>query len=57
MTILGARYIQDEAARQEMARQLLACKPDTGWPVIRLVESLQRSWGHEVMDLSTPSSM
>lgn len=42
---VGARYIKAEASRQELIRQLLACKSTIGWPVERLIGDLKGSWG------------
>ncbi|CAG9944725.1 unnamed protein product [Clonostachys rosea f. rosea IK726] len=39
-----ARLINDEPARQELKRQLLACKKTIGWPVERLVGDLESAW-------------
>ncbi|KAK7213752.1 hypothetical protein V2G26_020930 [Clonostachys chloroleuca] len=39
-----ARLINDEPARQELKRQLLACKKTIGWPVERLVGDLELAW-------------
>ncbi|KAM5386816.1 hypothetical protein ACJZ2D_000109 [Fusarium nematophilum] len=38
------RFIRAEPARQELTRQLLACKSSIGWPVQRLVDGLESFW-------------
>ncbi|KAI8666222.1 hypothetical protein NCS57_00846400 [Fusarium keratoplasticum] len=42
-----ARFINAEPVRQELARQLLACKSSIGWPVERLINDLKSFWGAE----------
>ncbi|KAJ4243966.1 hypothetical protein NW757_010899 [Fusarium falciforme] len=42
-----ARFISIESARQELARQLLACKSSIGWPVERLINDLKSFWAAE----------
>ncbi|KAM0425160.1 hypothetical protein ACHAPT_009721 [Fusarium lateritium] len=42
-----ARFINAEPARQELARQLLACKSSIGWPVERLINNLESFWRSE----------
>lgn len=41
---LGARVLRAEWARDELRRQLLACKMTVGWPVQRLIDQLEISW-------------
>ncbi|KAH7161587.1 hypothetical protein EDB81DRAFT_839891 [Dactylonectria macrodidyma] len=38
-----SKFIRTEAPRQELTRQLLACKSSIGWPVQRLVDDLETS--------------
>ncbi|KAH7151673.1 hypothetical protein B0J13DRAFT_246189 [Dactylonectria estremocensis] len=39
-----SKFIRTEAPRQELTRQLLACKSSIGWPVQRLVDDLETLW-------------
>lgn len=45
--VLGARHMRAQASRQELKRQLIACKPITGWPIQRLIDSLEDAWREE----------
>ncbi|OIW27789.1 hypothetical protein CONLIGDRAFT_682805 [Coniochaeta ligniaria NRRL 30616] len=40
----ASRWIRNSAAREELAKVLLACKKNTGWPGERLVTDMRSSW-------------
>lgn len=40
----GAQFLHRSRQQQELIRRLTACKRETGWPVQRLIESLQTNW-------------
>ena len=44
----GARFVRGEAARNDIIRHLSASQRTTGWPVQRIVQSLQRYWNTEL---------
>lgn len=44
----GGRFVRGEAAQNDIVRHLSACQKTTGWPVQRIVESLQVYWNTEL---------
>lgn len=47
---LAGRFLRGRPSREEVERQLAACKKTIGWPVDRLIDCLKNSWSTESRD-------
>jgi hypothetical protein len=43
----GCRFLKSPSSRDELERQLVACKKSIGWPVERLIDGLKVYWARD----------